>query len=85
MPQRLAGKGYRVEHEMLIWDYIKSLVIFYSGIVFYMSPIPTTVSVYHDMTLAVNPLPHMPIFGSSNSVAHQDMMSSVWTNRNMIL
>ena len=28
----------------------------------------------------VNPLPHMPNFGSSNSTANKDMMSKIWTN-----
>ena len=28
----------------------------------------------------INPLPHMPILGSSNSAASKDMMSKIWTN-----
>ena len=28
----------------------------------------------------VNPLPHMPILGSSNPAANKDMMSEIWTN-----
>ena len=28
----------------------------------------------------INPLPHMPILGSSNSAANTDMMSKIWTN-----
>ena len=28
----------------------------------------------------VNPLPHMPIFGSSNSAANKIMMSKLWTD-----
>ena len=28
----------------------------------------------------VNPLPDMPILGSSNSEANKDMMSKTWTN-----
>ena len=31
------------------------------------------------MTIAVNPLPHMPILGSSNSAANKDMMSRILT------
>ena len=27
-----------------------------------------------------NPLPDMPILGSSNSAANKDMMSNIWTN-----
>ena len=27
-----------------------------------------------------NPLPHMPILGSSNSAANEYMMSKIWTN-----
>ena len=27
-----------------------------------------------------NPLPHLPILGSSNSAANKDMMSKTWTN-----
>ena len=32
----------------------------------------------------VNPLPHMPILGSSNSTANKDMMSKIWTNGDTI-
>ena len=28
-----------------------------------------------------NPLPHMPILGSSNSAATKNMMSKIWTNQ----
>ena len=28
----------------------------------------------------VNPLPHMPNLGSSNSAANKSMMSKIWTN-----
>ena len=28
----------------------------------------------------VNPLPRMPILGSSNSAANKDMMTKIWTN-----
>ena len=27
-----------------------------------------------------NPLPHMPMFGSSDSAANKNMMSKIWTN-----
>ena len=27
-----------------------------------------------------NPLPHMHVFGSSNSAANENMMSKIWTN-----
>ena len=29
--------------------------------------------------MAFNPLPHMPILGSSNSAANKNMMSKIWT------
>ena len=29
---------------------------------------------------AINPLPHMPILGSSNSAASKNMMSKLWTD-----
>ena len=32
----------------------------------------------------LNPLPHMPILGSSNSVANKNMMSKIWTNGDTI-
>ena len=28
----------------------------------------------------VNPLPHMPILGSSKSAANKNIMSKIWTN-----
>ena len=31
--------------------------------------------------LRFNPLPHMPILGSSNSAANKNMMSKIWTNQ----
>ena len=35
-------------------------------------------------SLNVNPLPHMPIFCSSNSAANKDMMSKILTNGDTI-
>ena len=35
--------------------------------------------------LQINSLPHMPILGSSNSAAHKDMMSNIWTNGDTII
>ena len=32
----------------------------------------------------LNPLPHMPVLGSSNSAANKDMMSKIWTNGDTI-
>ena len=32
------------------------------------------------LTVAVNPLPHMPILGPPSSSANKDMMSKIWTN-----
>ena len=31
-------------------------------------------------TLTINPLPDMPILGSSSSAANKGMMSKIWTN-----
>ena len=33
----------------------------------------------------LNPLPHMPILGSSNSAANKDMKSKIWTNGDTII
>ena len=33
----------------------------------------------------LNPSPHMPILGSSNSTASSDMMSKIWTNGDTII
>ena len=33
---------------------------------------------------AFNPLLHLPILGSSNSAANEDMMSNIWTNEDTI-
>ena len=33
----------------------------------------------------VNSLPHMPILGSSNSAANENMMSLIWTNGDTII
>ena len=35
---------------------------------------------YSDTTAHLNPLPDMPILGSSNSAAIKNMMSKIWTN-----
>ena len=32
-----------------------------------------------------NPLPDMPILGSSNLAANKDMMSKIWTNGDTII
>ena len=32
----------------------------------------------------INPLPHMPVLGSSTSAANKDMMSKIWTNKESI-
>ena len=41
----------------------------------------TSLTLYHTIP-SFNPLPRMPILGSSNSVANKDMMSKIWTNGN---
>ena len=33
----------------------------------------------------MNPLPDMPILGSSNPTANKDMMSKIWTNRDTVI
>ena len=33
----------------------------------------------------INPLPNMPILGSSISKANEDMMSKTWTNRYTVI
>ena len=33
----------------------------------------------------LNPLPDMPILGSSNSTANKDMMSKIWTNKDTFI
>ena len=33
----------------------------------------------------INPLPDMPILGSSNSAANQNMMAKIWTNGDTII
>ena len=35
--------------------------------------------------ICVNPLPDLPILGSSNLAANKDMKSKVWTNRDTII
>ena len=37
-------------------------------------------SKYSERLYDINPLPHMPILGYSNSAAIKDMMSKIWTN-----
>ena len=34
---------------------------------------------------SINPLPHMPIMGSSNPTANKDMISKLWTNEDTII
>ena len=39
----------------------------------------------HTIIQYVNPLPHMPILGFSNSAATTDMMSQTWTNGDTVI
>ena len=32
-----------------------------------------------------NPLPDMPVLGSSNSASNKDMMSNIWTNGDTVI
>ena len=41
------------------------------------SPLTTMSSTLQIQILILNPLPHMPILGSSNSAANRDMMSKI--------
>ena len=34
---------------------------------------------------SINPLPDMPILGSSNSAANEDIKSRIWTNWDIII
>ena len=49
------------------------------------SPFPVMSSILPKQILIFNPLPHMPILGSSNSAANKDMTSKTWTNGNTIV
>ena len=35
--------------------------------------------------MCVNPLPDMPILGSTNSTANKDMMSKIWKNGDTVI
>ena len=35
--------------------------------------------------MLLNPLPNVPILGSSNSASNKDMMSKIWTNGETII
>ena len=35
--------------------------------------------------MTFNPLPHMPILGSSNSAVNKDMVAKIWTNGDKIV
>ena len=37
------------------------------------------------LLVCFNLIPHMPILGSSNSVADKDMMAKIWTNGDKII
>ena len=37
-----------------------------------------------DLAECLNPLPHMPILGSSTTAASKDMLSNILTNRDII-
>ena len=44
-----------------------------------------SLSVYLFVCKNFNPVPHMAILGSSNSVANTDMMSKIWTKGDTII
>ena len=43
----------------------------------------TGLTLYHTI-LTFNPLPHIPVLGSSNSAANKDMMAKIWTHGDTI-
>ena len=43
------------------------------------------VSISDGKPYSINPLPHMPISGSSNSAANKNMITKIWTNRDTII
>ena len=45
----------------------------------------TLLSLENDITFRMNPLPDMPIFGSSNSMANKDIMKKIWTNGDTVI
>ena len=42
-------------------------------------------AMFFDQSFVFNPLPDMPILGSSNSKPTKDMMSKIWTNGDTII
>ena len=42
-------------------------------------------STLFEYNLLMNPLPDMPILGSSNSAANKDMMLKTWTNADTVI
>ena len=41
--------------------------------------------IFSPLLTMFNPLPDMPILGSSNSAANKDMMSKIWKNGDTII
>ena len=48
-------------------------------------PFTKSSSVLATLEKKVNPLPDMPIFGSSNSAEIKDLMSKIWKNGDIII
>ena len=67
--ENIVGKGENAgyQHFLLLPQYFQKLS--FSGLL-------KVVTVWY----RVNPLPDIPILGSSNSAANKDMMSKIWTN-----
>ena len=61
------GENAGYQHFLLLPQYFQKLS--FSGLL-------KVVTVWY----RVNPLPDIPILGSSNSAANKDMMSKIWTN-----
>ena len=55
----------------------------FTGVLMNFCNIPRFQPTFYDNSnevFLINPLPHMPILGSSSSVANKDMMSKIWKN-----
>ena len=63
---------------MIMWYMIWQAHLFYPRV----SAFQITLG-FQDDTL--NPLPHMPMLGSSNSEANLDIKSKIWTNGDTII
>ena len=74
---------------ILISSVVMVLVLHASlcGELFHTGPNPSRSRFYfsHAYNADFNPLPDMPILGSSNSKANKDMMSKIWINGDTVI